>query len=607
MRDFLSQPRVTRLSKKLLVGYEIPQYTHSVKVYPIPSPNGSSIILIGNENGVKIIWRGGRKFLQKCPITTNSHEVNGSGTMIVSLDSDDEVEVTPIAVCDNKPEFMENEDEFDPLNPYPGVVQTLDLTLGTGTLQLAVLSSSMLKSYDILIGNRIVFIGACADNSLRLITLPITPPPPSIKQRLKLQTPYGSASTGSGMWEEKIIYLNGHEKVSNGVSITIDINDGNPYYIIASFSYEFNGRLLLWYSSLESPILQSEPFHSICLASPARAISFNTSPSRPNYLLVAEAKGVCRIFEYSLPQSQASVLDSPSLKHGHWLLSIMTDFSTTKSKFSNAEVSQPGFGRKAIADAKWILDGSAILVLLEEGEWGIWDLEGLRMGMNMSNTQGLLHYNGIKGGSKSKFSISGFIDASKKTSGSRPPPITGSKFVPMTPGTRRVIDPFGSHALMPKKGQISVIEIPPPSSTYRTDEAILFRLGGTFAIIPSILKYWSAHSGNDQSGSIFGSGSFGQTIKLEEAGLQGEYCTATELIPIFMPKAEAVVPEIIVLGEHRFVVISSETGKASLKGEIAIAHNAASNLKGSGSDQLNATNLGTIEMAVEKMKKKNSN
>ncbi|POS85783.1 hypothetical protein EPUL_004077 [Erysiphe pulchra] len=605
MRDFLSQPKVTRLSKRLLVGYDIPHFTHSVKVYPISSSNGSSIILIGHENGVKIIWRGGRQFLSQVSPTTNTHKVNGSGPAIVLLDSDDEA-AAPVVAFNEQSKFIEVEEEFDPLNPYPSIVQTLDLNIETGALHLAVLPSSILKSYELLLGNRIIFVSACADNMLRLTTLPITPPSPSFKERNRLQYAYESANSASGRCGEKVFFLNGHEKVSNGVSMIFDFNDGDPHYIIASISHELNGRLLLWCCSVESPMLQTEPFHSICLASPARSISFNTSPSRPNYLLVAEAKGACRIFEYCLPQNQASASDSSSSSHGRWLLSVMTDFSTTKSKFSNAAVAQTGFGRKAIADAQWIFDGSAILVLHDEGEWGIWDIEGLRMGVG--NSQGLLHYHGVKGGSKSKFSISGFIDSSKKTHSSRPPQITASKFAPMTPGTRRSVDPFSNQASIPKKGQISVIEIPPPSPTRRTDEAVLFRLGGTYAVIPSILKYWSAHSGNDQSGSIFGSGSAGQIVKFEEVGLQGECCSATEFIPIFQSKSETIVPDIIVLGEHRFVIVTSENSTASsLLGTVANTHNATSNLNVSDSSQLVTTNLGTIEMALEKMEERNSN
>ncbi|RKF57126.1 Nucleoporin NUP37 [Erysiphe neolycopersici] len=603
MRDFLSQPRVTRLSKRLLVGYDIPQFTHSVKVYPNSSSNGSSIILIGHENGVKIIWRGGRQFLTEESPTTNTHKVNGSGPAVVSLDSDDEG-VAPVIALNDQSKFIEAEEEFDPLNPYPSILQSLDINLETGALHLAVLPASILKFYELLVGNYIIFVSACADNTLRLVSLPITPPSPLIKERTQLQYAHESANAARGRCGEKIFFLNGHEKASNGVSMIIDFNDGDPHYIIASISHELSGRLLLWCCSLESPMLQTEPFHSICLASPARSISFNTSLSRPNYLLVTEAKGACRIFEYCLPQSQASVSDSPSSAHGHWLLSIMTDFSTTKSKFSNAAVAQTGFGRKAIADAQWILDGSAILVLHDEGEWGIWDIEGLHMGIG--NSQGLLHYHGVKGGSKSKFSISGFIDSSKKTHSSRPPQITASKFAPMTPGTRRSVDPFSNHVSIPKKGQISVIEIPPPTPTSRTDEAILFRLGETYAVIPSILKYWSAHSGNDQSGSIFGSRSAGQILKFEEVGLQGECCSATELFPIFQSKSETIVPDIVVLGEHRVVIVSSEKSMASsLMGKMANTHNTTSILNVSGNSQLDTTNLSTIEMALDRMEERN--
>ncbi|TQS38121.1 hypothetical protein Golomagni_01380 [Golovinomyces magnicellulatus] len=612
MIDNLPQPNVMRSSQSVLIRYEVPQRTNALKVYPIKSCNGSTIILIGHENGVKIVWRGGSQFkLEKPPI--NCHKVNGSSNIVVSLDSDDEL-VTSMPAHQDQPEFEDeeadddndNDDEkiFESSFPYIGIVQTLDLSLGSAVLQLAVLPSTTLKSYQLLEMNSIIFVAACADNSLRLVTLPITPPSPATKARPEFSTVSESPNAGDGKWGEKIFCLNGHNKPSDCVSMSIDSNFGDLHYVIASCSLEVNGRLLIWRNSVKCPCLQVDPFQSIYLVSPARTISFNPSSSRPNYLLVAETTGACRIFDYNSSNSQAGTVDVLSSSHCCWLISIMTSFPDTKSR-STITGTCTGFGRKAIADAQWILDGCAIVVLLNDGEWGIWDIEGLRMEINSPN--GLLNYQGIKGGSKSDFNLTGFIDSLNKARKSGPSQTSTSRFIPLTPGTRKSLDPFNSQAPIIKNGKISLIEIPTSSSTRFKDVVLLFHLGETYTIIPSVLKYWTSYFRKDhQSSSIFGSESSGRTIKLQEVGLQGERCSAVAFIPSDKIKKDNSIPEIVILGEHRFVILNSRKNIASpssLTENMTTLFRPPCNLDSVENNQLNVTN---IEMALEKMGEKNS-
>ncbi|RKF75689.1 Nucleoporin NUP37 [Golovinomyces cichoracearum] len=612
MIDNLPQPDVTRSSQSVLIRYEVTQRTNALKVYPIKSCNGSTIILIGHENGVKIVWRGGRKFKFEQP-PTNCHKVNGSGNIVVSLDSDDEV-ITPMVAHPDQPEFEEEEEEDDDDDdddekkyetsfPYLGIVQNLDLSLGSAVLQLAVLPSTTLESDQLLDRNSIIFVAACADNSLRLVTLPITPPSPSTKARPDFRAVPESPNAGDGKWGEKIFFLNGHNKPSDCVSIAIDSNFGDPHYIIASCSLEVNGRLLIWRNSVRCPCLQLDPFQSIYLVSPARTISFNPSSSRPNYLLVAETTGACRIFDNNSSNFQAGTVDFLSSSQCRWLISIMTTFPNIKSK-STGTGTCTGFGRKTIADAQWILDGCAIIVLLNDGEWGIWDIEGLRMDINYPN--GLLNYQGIKGGSKSEFNLTGFIDSLNKARKSGPQQTGAPRFIPLTPGTQKSLDPFNNQAPMIKNGKISLLEIPTSSSTRFKDVVVLFHLGETYTIIPSILKYWTSYFRKDQqSSSLFGSESSGRTIKLQEVGLLGERCSAVAFIPIDKIKKDSTIPEIVILGEHRFVILNSRkniVSPSSLTENMALFR-PSRKLDSIENNQLNVTN---IEMALERMGEKNS-
>src|SRR5215469_11219659 len=44
-------------------SYTLPHRVFAAKPYPVLSPNGSAIFIYGYENGIRIIWRGGRPFL----------------------------------------------------------------------------------------------------------------------------------------------------------------------------------------------------------------------------------------------------------------------------------------------------------------------------------------------------------------------------------------------------------------------------------------------------------------------------------------------------------------------------------------------------------------
>lgn len=519
------------------------------------------------------------------------------------LDSDDEAVTTK--ACEKEVEFTDDEEEHESSRPYPSILQTLDLSFETGALHLAVLSSSILKCDQSFLGKQIVFVAACADNFLRLVILPLDPPPPSSNVRPVTRTNLASTYAENGRWGEKVFSLNGHNKASNSLTMTIESCDGELYYIIASHSHELNGRLLFWRTPFLCPSSIIEPFQSVYLDSPAKSISFNPSTSRPNHLLVAESMGVCRIYDYngSIPQDIGP--DVLSSAQGHWLLSLATDFLDIRTK-SLASRPNIGLGRKTIADAKWIMDGCAILVLLNNGEWGIWNIEC----SSMSSTQGLLGYQGIKGGSKSEFNLSGYIYHPTKVSSSGLGQANISKFTPLTPGTRKSIEPFSSLSLRHNEGSLSIIEVPSFSSSRRTDEAILFQLGENFAVIPSITKYWTLHSNRERPSSLFSNDLDSQTIQLPEIDLQGEHCSAAALIPRSSRNSsfdrslewESAVPEVIVLAEHRFVILSWAKSVAPMMERKENRQKMASTFEISESDGLDVNN---IEIALEKMEEKN--
>lgn len=585
---------------------------YTAKAYPIPSPNGSTVILYGHDSGVKIIWRGGRKF--KPQTASAAHpKTNGSGVAAVMIiDSDDEGEPAKPSFED-KPEFEAHEEELNPSHPYPNTLQELDLQFGTEVLDLAMLPSSILKADGLswrgvdALKQKIVFAASCADNSVRLVTLPLTPPSPASKARPELRSDFTLANAGRGTWGETVTVLSGHQKPSDGVSITVEFTgtkgdskaSADPQLVVASHSREVTGLLLVWRVSTKSPSAQVESFQTIPLASHAKSISFNPSLSRQysSHLLVAEAVGVCRIYDYKLVKSNEEPSETVAPEHGTWLLSLYAGFPAVKNdpQASQQTETYTGFGRKGVVDAQWVSGGRAVVVLLNDGEWAIWDIEGV--GPNAP--QGILGRQGIKGGSISEYSLTGYIDGAAKIRPSGPPQITSSRFAPMTPGTRKAADPFGGRVSDSRvRGKISVVEVRSSSPTAPSEESVLFWLGDTYTVIPNLAKYWAANAQKTVgSGNLFNGPSGARMVKLENIDLQGEHCSGIAQIVKTTTSSTGLSSEILILAEHRFTLLVSGKSVRERPAEKSTSRLALVEKSINGGD----LDVGGIEQALARM------
>lgn len=529
---------------------------------------------------MKIVWRGGRSFKPStAPPAAGGKKANGADNAIVLLDSDDEA---PSAQAfQDAPEFEDEENELDDSRPYPDTLQVLDLCLGTEVFHLSILPTSILEADGprwrnlTVLKQKLVFSAACADNIVRLITVPLTPPSPVAKSRPEFRSNFAQANAGNGSWGETVRLLGGHQKPADGVSMTLDFSQGtgdegktdsapNANIIVATHSREMAGLLMLYKVPISSANPHFEPFQIIYLPSPAQSISFNPSLSgqRSSHLLVADSTGACRIYDFKLLiRSPGSDDSSPEngVEQGTWLISLYPGFQSTKgdtavSQYAGAHA---GFGRKRIVDAKWVLGGKAIIVLLGDGEWGVWDIEGV----GPAASQGLLGRQSIKGGSLSEFSISGYVDGSTKSRSSGPSQISGSNFVPMTPSTRKSIEPFGGKVFVgPVHGQISVTEVPSTSPTNPAEDSVVLWLGESFTAIPSLAKYWAGSARKSAAGSSHSGAAGSRAVRLENIDLYRERCSGVEQIVKERP-ATGLRTDILILGEHRFTIVSTGYAK----------------------------------------------
>jgi len=220
-------------------------------------------------------------------------------------------------------------------------------------------------------------------------------------------------------------------------------------------------------------------------------------------------------------------------------------------------------------------------VLLADGEWGLWDIAGAGPGVS----KGLLGNYSIKGSAKTAFSISGWIDCAPiKSTSTR---VTGfqapGKFAPMTPSTRKTVEPTlfsGRVGSGPVHGRISVTRLPTTSTIHSADECVVFWLGEAFSVIPNLVAYWEAQTLKNAGGqgNLFGHKSANHIIRLHGVDLRGERCCGISQSVGSASASKVNLPtDIIITGEHRFLIVSDvaslEMPHPLRQSKLAITHN----------------------------------
>ena len=512
--------------------------------------------------------------------------------MIIDDSDEDEPAKNERSYHDN-PDFDEEDAEFDASEPYEPVVQTLDLPLGVEVLHLAFphlpLESHRPSSESLpeVLSQKLVVAVACSDCSIRVLTVSLMPPSPQSKARAELRNTTSNVGPGKSAFGEEMITLSSgatHQSIPKGVSISVTsgttededddidmqntendsaktssqqsasrvfsrsrsrsrVNIDQPWdLLIASHSADLSGLLLLHRIPLaeNGASLSTElhiPWQIQHLASPAVSVDFNSAlypASRHSQILVTEAKGAVRILDF-LPRSKAA--------QGSWLVSLYTSFEPSQDLTPK---------RTTILDARWVLGGKAVLVLLADGKWGIWDLEnaGPKPAKGVNPSQRTV------GGALTTFALDGWAGESAKSrmalKNSSTKHESRSKLAPMTPSTRKMRQEalFTGPARQPEgpaRGGLFVSPNQDTSNGRSDDESVLLWLGNSIVVIPSLFIHWQNRVRG--SGNLFGSGAKGEPRTINNIQLGGEYCKEVSL---FSRQAE-----ILVTGEHRLLIVTS--------------------------------------------------
>ncbi|KAI1175268.1 hypothetical protein F4777DRAFT_335382 [Nemania sp. FL0916] len=574
--------RIRRTGQNTQYTYNLNRRIHTVHTYPVLSPQGATILLYGHENGVTLVWRGGRRLeaeAQETPEKGPNGKQNGGppSDAVMIIDSDDDEDTTSKEPFVDRPRF---EDDLDPECTYPEITQTLDLEFGTAVSHISSLPLTPCLAEDAswegtdILKEKIIFTISCDTREVFLVTLPLVPVSALSKTRKDLQESLLAGRAGNGKWGETVTLLGGQQKPSDSLAMTL-IRPSSGYnrskssersgstpravhrVVVAAHSREASGTLRLWDVPLElttKPNKQIEPFQTEYLSNPLTSISFN--PTHSTQLLCNASPKAIRIYDYYLPSMPPDdISEGPFPSQGTWLLSLYQPFVRSS------------FVRKPILAASWVARGRAVFVLLADGQWGIWDIDGV-------SPQGSAHFgtsgSGLTGPAITGFNISGYVEG---TSPLRNPASqrsgNTSEFVPMTPHSRR--DTFASSSGPERLATVSggIIVTPLPANTTTTaDESVTLWIGSSDHVftIPGLLKFWDAQIRKSAGGGVnlFSGAQPTRMIRLNDlsVGLMGERCTGVGAIVRFPetggmsePGSEGLPVDVVVCGESRLVII----------------------------------------------------
>lgn len=515
-------------------------------------------------------------------------EWNGPVSTILSDQTGTPLVTQPVAAND-LPAFEDNEQELDDDEAFLPFVQELNLSLGTSVLDLAVpapptVQKSGSPSFDpnvpLLMQTNIVVVAVCADSSVRLITLPLTPPSAAAKRAHTLAaqicTLAPSAPTQAKprhvalSWTSRALFSGfGANNDEEQAAASLDPMNQKLDLLVAVSGYRTGATLDLFRVSTHfDPDLGGkipthvDAYQTLQLAAPAARLAFNPStyPSpKHSQIMFADTKGSLKVYDplapessRSRPSSRDSMQDSV-MQYGAWIISFSSPYHVAK----DASSAYPALSqRKKIIDASWLSAGRSILVLLSDGEWGIWIVDGTGSSLPTA----------AHSASLTQFAIKGFIGegSSSEPAAQEHRSRSNQRLAPMTPNTRRVRQeslfsgPTNTTSANALKGGISVS--PATSGHGTADDSIVMWYAGEAYHIASLASYWqrSANSSGRDVGSLYGPG----LARIEGLDLCGEILNDVEQTPPCSYVGNITQGDILITAEYRFIFISSPRAQA---------------------------------------------
>ncbi|KAK5701434.1 hypothetical protein LTR17_022593 [Elasticomyces elasticus] len=516
------EPRVSKRERKLHLSYDLPHRLHSAQLYPIPAPNGSTIVIYAHDRGLRLLWRGGRRRRERSRTNGSAQDQD----IIIIDDDDDEPQL--------QEELEDDEDELDPDCPYPPITSSVDIDFEAEVLHLAIPAlPPLLRKTDALNKYGAVAI-SLSDGSQRVITFDLLPPT--------------SAKDYATDVLARQILLNLSSIPCTGLAAKIATSsstEGTSFLLVAATSDLLRTYRFAIFNDLTN-ISQDAETSTLALPHEVRSVTFHPSTTS-TLLLLSDTSGAVRICDpFTTPNSEedgsAEMLGSEDTPKtvGKWLFAFTTPYTNTSNRDGGGVARAR---RKQVLASSWVLNGTAILALLEDGEWCIWNLAPTEQ----------------TGGNFSEPILRGFLGASTGTQTK-----STSRLAPMTPNTRKTKSENFFAGPAPKVsggsaaascGGLSVV-----TSSLRAnlpDESVVLWYNGDIYSIPSFQTFWQRSTNRGGGGGLYAPG----LTQVKDVSLMGERVPS---VSQFAPTAASsgvgqmnTQRDLLVSGEHRFVILQS--------------------------------------------------
>ncbi|KAG8630692.1 hypothetical protein KVT40_002311 [Elsinoe batatas] len=561
----MSRPKVVRSGRRLQVSRSSTQRIRALCNYPLKSSNGSLITLSGSSKGLYVTWTGGR------PLHFTSRSERNATNGHDGAEAQQDGQQDPVS--DDEALFESDEEDVDDDQPYPSVVQDLELPLQSPVIHLAIAPLPTPENdrdpadVPTLLTKQIVVAVACEDGSAKIVTLPLDPPSATTKRKRKL---------GARICD---LEQSGHLDVPRGIAMTWTASEdkhrrnesrqrqtrhstrqssaparpSGKDLLVALATSELSGSLNFYSIPISSSDAMqhlahqtASPFHSTYLDSFATTISFNPSsyPSdRHTQLLVGDGQG--HISTYDVSANSESGADSRSARLSpHLVVQLSTPYTTSPDPMVPA-LSH----RKRVLSAAWVLGGLSILVLLEDGTLGLYALNSSPPTNIRSQSSPLT------------FAASAFIgNEPEQTSATFERP-KRAQLAPMTPNTRRTKSEglFSGPSTTTSHGPRGGIAVRSSTSTHGpSDDAAVIYYNTRVCAIPSIREWWSRNAPREGP-SLHGTG----MQDLSGLDLGNEIITSVHILGSTKDEqpsvlgANALKGDVLVVGEYRTHLLST--------------------------------------------------
>lgn len=510
-------------------------------MYPLRAADDSTILFYGHEQGLNVlrVYDAGRpddsKERTEETDEAQSESINVEQWADISIDSP----VTRIA--------------FPPI-----------------TASQASTDSSQLPDF---LRSHVLVAVACADSSIRLISFPLARDAGRKRQDTKI-TVLNSPATHQDLISSLSLTWTTDQEHDDQTSSESDIQEGQSSFLVASASTTGSGLLVVHRVTQREHIGDNKEAYTLLTKQFVRlpllggTLAFNPSTNSPSkhttLLLTSPAHGTVKVL--SLVDANSSLKRRRGEDTAGKLDEASDTFSLRSllSLYAPYHPSEVPERRKAVLDAKWTMQGKCIAVLLEDGEWGVWNPESLDSTSSSDRT-------GTKGATINHFAIRGSLSTatpSKKTAGGKPT----DSIAPITPHTRKTRSAalFGSGDQLKDMGQQNPhlaghITVYNEQASGLADESLILSYGECNAYIASLRSLWQAEV---SGGAAFGRSSGNRVQRLPLVRLGGECQLSINKMPkspgsgdVGLLGALDTSPDFLVVTDSRLVLYSKSRSK----------------------------------------------